>query len=112
MGKEKVDMRGRKVCPKCNEVNGARSVVCKKCGEAFPVKPKADTKQKTVGIALDGQLDAIKSLGGLDALRQHIANLDAAQKALEPFGGPDRAYEVLRLVEKVAELTEVKRGKK
>lgn len=40
--------RGQKLCKNCNQINGARSYVCKHCNHEFNIGSKSTSKNKTV----------------------------------------------------------------
>jgi hypothetical protein len=92
--------KGRKTCPECGEVLGARAGECKKCHHKFPVKTKAPKG----GLDIRQQITKVKELGGTAKVQKMIEAAKAASSALDSLGGLAQAEDAIALVNELKAL--------
>jgi hypothetical protein len=78
MGKKKMVLgRGKKQCPKCSKILGARSAKCE-CGHVFIAKtPKPEKSKKGAGLTLDEAIPLVEKLGGISQAKAILARLES-----------------------------------
>ena len=89
--------KGRKTCPQCKTVVGARLQKCS-CGHEFKAKTKTAKK------GLEGSIEAIRAMGGLKFLEKNLRAFDAVCQPILDLGGPERAKALLEQLEALKSL--------
>ena len=94
---------GKKSCPECGEILGARTMECPKCSHKFEAKTASKPKK---GGLLDPrrQIQAVKDAGGLNEVKKAIAAVEKAEEALRALGGVAGARDAVALVEELKAL--------
>jgi hypothetical protein len=75
-----------KVCPKCGKTNHARSIKCKACHTAFPVKAKSTVKGKSASSTsstseiLKSAINLLKTSGSFEKAKGILNELEAIKK--------------------------------
>ena len=107
-GKEK---RGfpSKQCPKCGATVHARKFQCPECGHKFEIGQKKATAKaaaKEPMAVINGPLAAvneaaatIRNLGGLEKVKQLVAQAKEAQEAIDRLGGIEDAEATVEALE-------------
>ena len=98
MGKEKTAGKGKKFCPHCNEIVGARVGTCPICEKVIPPKvgnkPKKETNQET-HPDLPTALQLVQNMGGVNVLRTALEAYEKAEGVFEGLGGVEGAKWIL-----------------
>ena len=79
-GEVKVERRGRKVCPGCHEVCGARLGECKKCGYMFRLKSEPVEKLLINPQHLQAVMQFVSVIGGFPAAKQALREAEVFLK--------------------------------
>ncbi len=97
-----------KQCPKCGATVHARKFQCPECGHNFQIGQKksakpVEAKQPAVingPLAAVGQAAAtIRDLGGLEKVKQLVAQAKEAQEAIDRLGGIEDAEATVEALE-------------
>jgi hypothetical protein len=70
---------GRKECPSCHEIVGARPAECPKCHHKFTAKKKAAkkaAKKESPPVDVETAAEFIAALGGVDEARKAIGTVE------------------------------------
>jgi hypothetical protein len=97
--KKKVAGQGRKQCPKCDAIIGARAMVCE-CGHKFT--PKA--KPLSSSSSLEKSVEIVRVIGGVKALKAALEAYAKTAKPIDQLGGYEKAKEVLGQLEAIKAL--------
>jgi hypothetical protein len=79
------ERRGRKVCPGCHEICGARLRECKKCGHVFRLKSEPTGKMALSPYRLQAVMQFVAVAGGFPAARQALHEAEAFLKHVEAW---------------------------
>ena len=98
--KEKLG-QGKKECPHCKKIVGARSATCKHCGKTIAPKTKSVSNSKGEDIEKLALKFAFIEIGGLDKAIKAVEgyNEDGIGKFISQCGGKDKAAAQLRELE-------------
>jgi len=99
--------KGKKACPECGEIIGARSSVCPKCSHQFTPKAKKPASVST-GFDTREAIRLIKEAGGVAKVEKLIEAVRKADEALAMFGGMESAAEAVAEVKELEELLKAK----
>ena len=97
--------KGRKTCPNCGEIIGARSSVCPKCQHQFT--PKAGRRHSARPDRDPFKvIESVKEFGGVAEVKKQLAAVaklrkqaEAIEEKLKPLGGVAGAEQSLQLIE-------------
>lgn len=105
----KVAGRGKKACPACGEVLGARQAVCPKCNHVFEAKAggsRKPTSSKNGMDAIKATLAFINATGGIEEAKSQIADM---MVLLAACGGSAEALAAIEQIEEIQKLTTKKK---
>ena len=97
--------KGKKFCPNCQEIIGARNTTCPKCKALIPASTTSKHKgKKQTANDVRASIEAIKALGGLDKVKAQIQAVEKALEALKALGGVEGAKDAVQVVEELRKL--------
>lgn len=101
--------RGKKSCPSCQAVVGARSRECKECGHSFEIKTRSSTKaaaaQSAATQVADGSAEPARKVAEIDLLKVLNGKGYKIRRWIDEFSGEITSQEIDPRVKDLLEQT-------
>ena len=97
--------KGKKFCPHCQEIIGARNTTCPQCKKPIPASTTSKGKKgKHSDTSIRTAIATIKAMGGLNSVKSQIQATEKAIEALTALGGIEGAKEAVAIIEDLRKL--------